>query len=372
MTSLPPLVFKPAVRAGVPLLLVFAGASGTGKTRSALRVALGIAGDMAKVFVADTENRRALFHVEAFDTPFMHAPMDPPFPPARFIGALQQAQEAGAAVLLIDSFSDEWEGEGGMLDMAGDGENAAKWKMPKAEHKRFIREVRQSPLTVILCLRAEDKIAMVPNPQKPGRTMVVHKGWTPVCEKRLTYDASVLLTMNPETPGAVALSLPNKIPDVLLGVFPDGALITEETGAILKRWASGEIVKQPQKKPAETKRDQRRPPPRDERRDEPPAREERREPPPKEEREPTPEEVEARAKAEANAQKARDLATVLIGRFNATTTRAEHLAIVDADITRKQMEWFRAKRRDLFDDINAASKESWRRTEPQAKSESAA
>lgn len=51
--------FRPAARENVSLLLAFAGASGSGKTYTALTVAKGLAGGKPIAFV-DTEARRGL------------------------------------------------------------------------------------------------------------------------------------------------------------------------------------------------------------------------------------------------------------------------------------------------------------------------
>jgi ABC-type microcin C transport system duplicated ATPase subunit YejF len=72
--------FAPARREQVSLLIALAGASGSGKTYSALRLARGMA-PSGKIAFIDTEARRGLHYAEQFD--FMHADMRPAVPPRR-------------------------------------------------------------------------------------------------------------------------------------------------------------------------------------------------------------------------------------------------------------------------------------------------
>jgi len=74
--------FKPAIRENVSLLIALAGASGSGKTYSALRLAKGLA-PTGKIAFIDTEARRGLHYADQFD--FMHADMRPPFRPENFL-----------------------------------------------------------------------------------------------------------------------------------------------------------------------------------------------------------------------------------------------------------------------------------------------
>ncbi len=77
--------FAPAVRDSVSLLIALAGASGSGKTYSALRLAKGMT-DAGKIAFIDTEARRGLHYAGQFD--FLHTDMRPPFRPDRFVEAI--------------------------------------------------------------------------------------------------------------------------------------------------------------------------------------------------------------------------------------------------------------------------------------------
>ena len=73
--------FRPASREGVSLLLGLVGASGSGKTYTAMELASGIAGD--KPFaVIDTEAGRAKHYADLFK--FDHGDLKPPFRPKNY------------------------------------------------------------------------------------------------------------------------------------------------------------------------------------------------------------------------------------------------------------------------------------------------
>lgn len=105
---------RKAVRKNLPLKIAVTGFSGAGKTYSALLMAKGLAGG-GKVALIDTENRRSEYYGELTD--FDICPLDAPFSPQRYVEAIKQLEKE-YAVIVIDSASHEWDGEGGCLEMA--------------------------------------------------------------------------------------------------------------------------------------------------------------------------------------------------------------------------------------------------------------
>ena len=85
--------FTPAVRRNTHILLALAGASGSGKTFSALELATGLAGETGRIAVIDTEAGRALHYADRFK--FDHCELTPPFEPARYREAIEAAEAAG-------------------------------------------------------------------------------------------------------------------------------------------------------------------------------------------------------------------------------------------------------------------------------------
>ncbi|GGG29730.1 AAA family ATPase [Chelatococcus composti] len=234
--------FAPARREQVGLLIALAGASGSGKTFSALRLARGMSPE-GKIAFIDTEARRGLHYADRFQ--FLHADMRPPFRPERFIEGIRAAEAAGAEVVIIDSASHEYDGEGGIMDWADElAEKGVKspgnWKEPKLAHKKMMNALLQCRASLIFCLRADEKIEIVRG--ENGRTLVRPLGWVPICEKRFMYEMTASFTLTPERPGIPQFDLPHKLQDQHRHMFPAGKPISEEAGRMLAEWARGADV----------------------------------------------------------------------------------------------------------------------------------
>lgn len=232
------LEFKPGVRENVNLLIALAGASGSGKTFSALRLAKGLAPTGQIAFI-DTEARRGLHYADQFE--FMHADMRPPFRPDNFLAAIRAAEKAGAEVVIIDSFSHEYDGEGGIMDWATELEasgtkSPGNWKTPKLAHKKMMNALLQCRANLIFCLRADEKIKIG---KENGRTVVEQLGWMPICEKRFMFEMTLSFTLTPDRPGCPQFNLPHKLQRQHRGMFTEGEPISETAGQALAEWARG-------------------------------------------------------------------------------------------------------------------------------------
>lgn len=238
--------FRPAIRENVGLLIGLAGASGSGKTYTAMRLASGIAG--GKPFaVIDTEAGRAKHYADAFK--FDHGDLAPPFRPGAYADAIHAADKAGYPVIVVDSMTHEWAGEGGVLDWQAEeferlgGREATKllsWAKPKQGHKAMVQRLLQVRAHLILCFRAEEKVDMV---KEDGKTKIVpkegpggFKGWLPICEKNLPYELTASFLLMAERPG---VPVPMKLQEQHRPLFPLNVPITEESGARIAEWARG-------------------------------------------------------------------------------------------------------------------------------------
>ena len=238
--------FTRGKRESVGLWINLIGGTGSGKSFSAMRLASGIAGD--KPFaVIDTENRRALHYADQFV--FDHAELRAPFTPDAYAEAIIEADRAGYPVIVVDSGTHVWAGDGGVLDMQeaefermGGRESAkmASWIKPKMAHKHMVSKMLQIKAHLILCLRAEQKIEMV---KKDGKMVVQPKqsltgldGWLPVCDKNLPFEATCSFLLLADRPG---LPHPIKLQEQHKAIFPLDTPITEQSGRRLSAWASG-------------------------------------------------------------------------------------------------------------------------------------
>lgn len=251
--------FRPAVREAAPLLIGIAGPSGGGKTYSALRLARGLANGEPFALV-DTENGRALHYADDFPE-MRHAHLRAPFSPAAYAEAIEAADNQEFPVIVVDSASHEWEGDGGVLKMQeaefermGSKETArmASWIAPKSAHKELVRKLLQTKAHVILCMRAEDKVEMV---KVNGRTEVRAKetltsilGWIPICERRLPFELTISVLVTPDAPG---VPKPVKLMEQHRPLVPLDRPLTEQVGRDLAVWASGSAGEPQADKPGE-------------------------------------------------------------------------------------------------------------------------
>ncbi|GAA0267569.1 hypothetical protein LNAOJCKE_3036 [Methylorubrum aminovorans] len=247
--------FAPAAsfteRAG--LFVSLTGGTNSGKTFSALRLARGIAGPGGKVAVLDTEGGRTLHLKEAFA--FDANVMDPPFRPERFAQAALAAEQAGYDALVIDSFSMEWVGLGGVLDwqgqelqrMAGDDfrkqerMKMASWIKPKTAHKAMVYSLLQRRIPIIFSIRGEESVKPGEAGEKPTKI------FKSVCNSQFPYEVTVSFRLETERKGYVDLSDPRsyKMEGAHEGIFRNGDRISEEHGAALAAWARGEQPARP-------------------------------------------------------------------------------------------------------------------------------
>jgi AAA domain-containing protein len=244
-----PFSFRHAAREDVAVLVGVAGGTGSGKTYSAMRVAKGLAGGKRFV-VIDTENRRALHYADLFD--FDHADLRAPFRPERYAEAITDADKAGYPVIVVDSASHEHAGDGGLLDwheeeyqrLGGrDNVKMTAWIKPKMAHKQFVSKLLQVRAHVILCFRAEEKIEIIDDPEKPGKKKIVAKrsltgldGWIPISEKNLPYELTASFLLTADQPG---VPKPIKLQEQHKPFVPLGEKLSERTGEQLGAWAKG-------------------------------------------------------------------------------------------------------------------------------------
>src|SRR5437868_4709545 len=252
--------FRPAVRENVPLIIVVAGGTGSGKTYTAMELATGMVEAVApgkRFAVIDTENGRAKHYADRFQ--FDHGDLRAPFTPKAYEEATMAADAAGYPVIVTDSGSHEHAGEGGLLDwheaelqrMAGDewkkreACNMAAWIKPKGGHKSYVSKLLQVKAHLIICLRAEPKVEMKKNSEgkweiKPKEALtgnvVGKEGWIPICEKSLPYEATVSLMFTADEPGSPK---PIKLQAQHRPFFPLEKEVTRDAGRLLAEWAAG-------------------------------------------------------------------------------------------------------------------------------------
>jgi len=243
--------FRPAKRESVGLIIGIAGPSGSGKSYSSMRLAKGISGEKPYA-VIDTENGRALHYAEKFK--FTHVRFGAPFSPMDYLEAIRFCARRGSKTVIVDSFSHEHDGPGGVLEMHDAevqrlaGDDYAKqervkylaWSKPKAMRKRLINEVLQLNINLIATFRAKEKLKI-----QRGKDPI-ELGWMPICGDEFMYEMALQCLLKPgcigvpswesEFDGERAVM---KLPDQFEALFGEAKQLDEDLGQRLAEWAAG-------------------------------------------------------------------------------------------------------------------------------------
>jgi hypothetical protein len=218
------------------------GPSGSGKTYSSLQIASGL-GD--KIALIDTENRSADMydHVCDFDV----APIDPPFSPDKYVSMVKEADQAGYDVLIIDSLSHAWAGQGGLLEevdkrKSGQKNQFTAWRDVTPMHNRLVDSILQSKCHVIVTMRV--KTAYDFEKDSSGKLKPVKVGLAPVQRDGLEFEFGLVLDIENEK----HIATPSKDRTSLF----DGQYFvpTKETGETLRRWLEAGEAPPPPQQPA--------------------------------------------------------------------------------------------------------------------------
>jgi energy-coupling factor transporter ATP-binding protein EcfA2 len=163
--------FQKAKREQIAVKVLLGGASGSGKTYSALRLAKGIAKKAGgKIAAIDTENGRIRYYADEFDFDDMRLAV--PFEPEKYIEAIEEAVGAGYTVLIIDSITHEWDY---CLEIHSKmpGNSYTNWAKITPRHDAMMEKILQSPIHVIATVRGKDEYVLEDKdgkkvPQKVG------------------------------------------------------------------------------------------------------------------------------------------------------------------------------------------------------------
>ena len=195
-------MFQKATRQQSKLRLCVSGPSGSGKTYGALTIAKSIKGDGRVAFI-DTENGSASLYANEFDFDVLN--LAPPFSPERFVEAIKNAESLGYSVIVIDSASHEWEGEGGCLEMNETtartrfkGNTWSAWSDTNKQHQKFINAIVLSTSHVVCTARSKTETA-----QEGKRIMRL--GTKLVQRDNFEYEFTLAFDLNHEGHEAIAI-----------------------------------------------------------------------------------------------------------------------------------------------------------------------
>ena len=172
----------------VKLRVGISGASGFGKTYSALLLAYGMTNDWNKIAVIDTENGSANLYSELGN--YNTVNLQPPYSPERYIEAIELCEKSGIEVIIIDSITHEWSGKGGCLQIHEQlGGKFQDWAKVSPRHQSFIDKILQSQSHIITTVRR--KVDYSIDKDQGGRTKVTKHGTKEITREGFEYELTV-------------------------------------------------------------------------------------------------------------------------------------------------------------------------------------
>lgn len=229
------MAFKKAERKQVKLKIGISAPSGAGKTYSALLIAHGIEEDWDKIAVIDTENGSAELYSNLGG--YSVQTITPPFTPQKYIDAIKEAEMSGFKVLIIDSLSHAWTGEGGLLDMQDKATKASKsgnsytaWREITPLHNKLVDTILQSDMDIIVTTRAKAEYVVT---EENGKKNIKKVGLAPIFRDGLEYELTTFFDMTQEH---IATASKDRT-----SVFTGSFIPTEDTGKMFNEWRNAGV-----------------------------------------------------------------------------------------------------------------------------------
>ena len=225
--------FQKAKKEKVWTKVLLGGASGSGKSYSALRLATGLAKKAnSRIAAIDTEAGRIRYYANEFD--FDDLQLEEPYTPQKYIDAINQAIDGDYKVLIIDSISHEWNYCVETHDKMP-GNSYTNWQKITPMHNQFMEKVLQCPMHVIATVRGKDEYVLE---EKNGKQTPKKVGLGYTQRDGVEYEYTVTFNIDQDT-HVSSVSKDNT--HIFEGRFE---VLTEKDGEALYDWAnSGEAPK---------------------------------------------------------------------------------------------------------------------------------
>lgn len=236
--------FKKAEKKKSKLRLGISGPSGSGKTYSALRLAKGME---LKTAVIDSEKGSASLYADKFDFDVLE--ISPPFTTEKYQEAISDAVKEGYELIVIDSISHAWAGEGGLLNQkeqldARGGNSFTNWAKMTPKQEKFINAIVSCPAHIIVTMRSKQDYSIS---EEGGKKKIQKVGLAPVQRDGFEYELTTVFD--------IAINHDAETSKDRTGIFTDKIFrITEDTGKTMKEWLeSGKEFEQQEQKKEEIK-----------------------------------------------------------------------------------------------------------------------
>jgi hypothetical protein len=198
--------FRKAERKTAKLRAALCGTSGSGKTYSALLLARGLAGESGRIALLDTERGSGELYADLFE--YDVAQITPPFTPERYITLIREASHS-YDVLIVDSLSHAWAGEGGILEMHDNatkadrgGNSYTAWRNVTPQHNALVEAILTAPCHVIVTMRSKTAYELVDDGK--GKKKPIKIGLAPIQREGMEYEFTLVFDLSVENHIATA------------------------------------------------------------------------------------------------------------------------------------------------------------------------
>lgn len=228
---------RKAERKAVKIKLAITGPSGSGKTMGALLLAKGLVGT-GRILVIDTEDGSSNLYADHNLTKgidFDVLELEAPYTISKYLEALRVAQEEKYDVIIIDSISHGWAGEGGLLDKknsldARGGNSFTNWASITKEQELFKAKLVHCDTHLICTMRSKQEHVIEMN--EKGRSAPKKVGMAPIQRDGMEYEFTTVFDC--------AMDHTYHASKDRTGLF-DGVieLLSIKTGEAIKQWLEG-------------------------------------------------------------------------------------------------------------------------------------
>lgn len=183
---------RKAARAQLKARVALDGPTGSGKTYTAIEWATALQGDGRSV-VVDTEGGSAEWYSDRWNYDVLR--WEPPYNPTELAGTIADAQY-NYAVVVVDSGSHFWEGEGGTLDIVdaaaqrARGNSFAGWKVGTPALRHLVDTILHADCHVIVTMRS--KMEYVLTEGKDGKQRPEKIGMAPIMRSGIEYEFTLI------------------------------------------------------------------------------------------------------------------------------------------------------------------------------------
>jgi hypothetical protein len=213
--------------------------SGGGKTYSALRLATGMQekmkelGQDTNIIMFNTEVARGRYYANEFK--YKIVDVGAPHEPEKYVRAIQYGVDQGFKIIILDSTSFEWEGDGGCLDIhQREGGTFQAWAKVTPRHNKFIQAIADSQCHIIATMRGKDQYEI--DKDEKGKSNVKKLGVGAQQRSGFEYEFSTTFLLDQKSNFAT-----NQKDNTHLFETLGDVKLTEDHGRKLIEWAnSGE------------------------------------------------------------------------------------------------------------------------------------